>query len=147
MRILRHDILPMAKSKPFQHVRILYDGECPFCAGYVKMARLKSMSGTVELMDARSVPDLTAEHARAGRNIDQGMIVELDDKVYFGGEAMWAINTLLSENWLLKHLSARSILVFVYPAMRAGRNLVLRIRGHEAILAEQKTSSLAKGHS
>lgn len=140
MRISRHDILPMAKSIPFQHVRILYDGECPFCATYVKMARLKAMSQTLELLDARSVPDVIAEHARAGRDIDQGMIVEIDDKIYFGGEAMWAINTLLSENWLLKHLSARSVLLFVYPAMRTGRNLVLRLRGHKPILAEHKPS-------
>ncbi|MEM1391605.1 MAG: DCC1-like thiol-disulfide oxidoreductase family protein, partial [Pseudomonadota bacterium] len=65
----------MPETKRFETVRILYDGECPFCAAYVKMARLKSLSGHVELLDARQHPALVTEHASEGRDIDQGMVV------------------------------------------------------------------------
>lgn len=114
-------------------VRILYDGECPFCANYVSMARLRQRVGEVELIDARTRPDLMEAHKAAGRPIDDGMIVEMEDRVYFGGDAVWAINALLSSNPLLNALSGRALLKFIYPALRFGRNSVLRVMGRKPI--------------
>lgn len=114
-------------------VRVLYDGECPFCANYVAMARLRERVGEVELIDARERPDLVEAHKAAGRPIDEGMIVETPDAVYFGGDAVWAINALLSKNPVLNALSGRAMLKFVYPALRFGRNSVLRLMGRKPI--------------
>lgn len=114
-------------------VRVLYDGECPFCANYVAMARLRERVGEVELIDARERPDLVEAHKAAGRPIDEGMIVETPDAVYFGGDAVWAINALLSNNPLLNALSGRAVLKFVYPALRFGRNTALRALGRKPI--------------
>lgn len=114
-------------------VRVLYDGECPFCANYVAMARLRERVGEVELIDARARPDLVETHKAAGRPIDDGMIVETPDAVYFGGDAVWAINALLSKNPVLNALSGRAMLKFVYPALRFGRNSVLRVMGRKPI--------------
>lgn len=114
-------------------VRVLYDGECPFCANYVAMARLRERVGEVELIDARERPDLVAAHKDAGRPIDEGMIVETPDAVYFGGDAVWAINALLSKNPILNAVSGRAMLKFVYPALRFGRNTALRIMGRKPI--------------
>lgn len=114
-------------------VRVLYDGECPFCANYVAMARLRERAGEVELIDARARPDLVEAHKAAGRPIDEGMIVETQDAVYFGGDAVWAINALLSKNPLLNALSGRAMLKFVYPALRLGRNTALRALGRKPI--------------
>jgi predicted DCC family thiol-disulfide oxidoreductase YuxK len=118
-------------------MRVLYDGECPFCANYVAMARLRERVGEVELIDARTRPDLVAAHKEAGRPIDEGMIVETPDAVYFGGDAVWAINALLSTNPVLNALSGRAMLKFVYPALRFGRNTVLRIMGRKPIDPER----------
>jgi predicted DCC family thiol-disulfide oxidoreductase YuxK len=114
-------------------VRVLYDGECPFCANYVAMARLRERVGEVELIDARGRPDLVAAHKAAGRPIDEGMIVETEEAVYFGGDAVWAINALLSRNPVLNALSGRAMLKFVYPALRFGRNTALRAMGRKPI--------------
>ncbi len=108
-------------------IRVLYDGECPFCANYVALARLRERAGEVELIDARERPDLVEAHKAAGRPIDEGMIVETEDAVYFGGDAVWAINALLSKTPLLNALSGRAMLQFVYPVLRFGRNTALRI--------------------
>lgn len=114
-------------------VRVLYDGECPFCANYVTMARLRERVGEVELIDARTRPDLVQAHKAAGRAIDDGMIVETEDAVYFGGDAVWAINALLSRNPVLNALSGRAMLKFVYPGLRFGRNTALRVLGRKPI--------------
>lgn len=119
--------------KRFDEVSILYDGECPFCAAYVGMARLRALSGEVTLIDARTCPDLVATHAEAGRDIDQGMIVEIDGAIYYGGEAMWAINALLSPNPLMRAFSSKPFLVFVYPALRATRNAAVGLLGKSKI--------------
>ena len=126
----------MPEAKRFETVSILYDGECPFCAAYVKMARLRSLSGQVELLDARQHPSLVAHHASQGREIDQGMIVEIDGVPYFGGEAMWAINALLSPSWFMRLFSSKPFLVFIYPALRAFWNATVKLLGRSMIRAK-----------
>ncbi len=125
----------MPNPKRFESIRILYDGECPFCAAYVSMARLRSLSGAVDLIDARERPDLVSEYAARGMDIDAGMIADLDGTAYFGGEAMWAINALVSRNPLMRLASNRAVLVWIYPALRAVRNATVRLLGHSAIRA------------
>lgn len=113
-------------------IRVLYDGECPFCASYVRMARLRQ-SAEVQLLNARDRPDLVADYAARGFSIDDGMIVDLDGRVYFGWEAVWAINTLASDNALLRRIGHRGLLKVAYPVLRSGRNLTLCLLGRKPI--------------
>ena len=53
-------------------VRILYDGACPFCASYVRYARLKDRVGEVDLVDARQVPDYEHGHVPGAVNVPPG---------------------------------------------------------------------------
>lgn len=120
-------------SKQPEPTRILYDGECPFCKSYVSFARLRKALGTVELIDAREVPDMVADYDARGYPIDGGMIVDTGDQIYYGGDAVWAINTLVGRNPLLKVFSGRTILNWCYPAMRFCRNAVVRLLGKTPI--------------
>jgi predicted DCC family thiol-disulfide oxidoreductase YuxK len=36
-----------------QLLTVIYDGECPFCANYVRLYRLRQLVGRVQLVDAR----------------------------------------------------------------------------------------------
>ena len=112
---------------------VLYDGECPFCNSYVSFARLRDAVGAVELIDAREAPELVAEYASRGYPIDGGMIVDTGENVFYGGDAVWAINTLVGRNPLLKVFSGRTILNWCYPAMRFCRNAVVRLLGKTPI--------------
>ncbi|MAP96298.1 MAG: hypothetical protein CMK07_15240 [Ponticaulis sp.] len=120
----------MSSARPF---RILYDGECPFCQSYVGFARLRKAVGEVELIDAREAPELVADYHERGFPIDEGMIVDTGDVVYFGGDAVWAINSLVSRNPLLKLMSGRKFLKVIYPSLRFGRNSVIRLLGRKPI--------------
>ncbi len=121
-------------SQP-ERTRILYDGECPFCASYVSFARLRDRLGEIDLIDARDVPDMVADYSARGYAIDDGMIVDTGETVYFGGDAVWAINALVSRNPFLNIMSGRRFLKWVYPVLRFGRNSVIRLLGKRPIQA------------
>ena len=109
--------------------RILYDGECPFCQSYVTFANLRKTVGEVELIDARERPDLILHYEALGYLIDEGMIVDAGDEIYYKGDAVWAINTLASSNPALKLMGNWRFVKWSYPFLRGMRNGVNRLRG------------------
>ena len=111
-------------------VRILYDGQCPFCASYVRYAQLQRRVGEVELVDARQAPDLVADYAARGHRIDDSFIVDDGGHVLTGGAAMAFIHGQLAPGWTGLPLVANArLLGAVYPALRAMRNGALRVLG------------------
>lgn len=122
----------MSQPEP---MRVIYDGECPFCSAYVTFAQLRKNVGEIELIDGRDVPDMIEAYASQGYDIDTGMIVELDGQIYHGGDAVWAINSLLSKNPVLKFMGHRRFVRWIYPALRAGRNAAIRLLGRKPIRA------------
>ena len=113
--------------------RVLYDGDCPFCRSYVTFARLRETVGEVELIDARQRTDLTLYYEGLGYLIDDGMIVDTGEEVYYKGDAVWAINSLASTNPVLRLMENRRYVKWVYPCLRAMRNGVNRLRGVRSI--------------
>jgi predicted DCC family thiol-disulfide oxidoreductase YuxK len=122
---------------------IVYDGECPFCAAYVRMTRLRDSAGTVALVNARSAtqdgghPVLTEIRER-GLDLDRGMVVQMDGRLYHGDAAMTALALMTTPagafNRLMRALFRRPGLArVIYPPMVAGRNLTLRLLGRRPI--------------
>ena len=112
---------------------IVYDGDCPFCSAYVGMARLKKAVGTPTLVNARERPDLVEALARSGISLDEGMAVYYQGKTYAGGEAMHALALLTTPVGVANRLTAALLgrggfAIWVYPMLRGGRNLLLRLR-------------------
>jgi len=116
-------------------IRIIYDGECPFCASYVRLQRLRS-EYSVELIDARESNPLVADLQAQGIDFDEGMVVMIGDDLAHGADAMHQLSLLASEagvvrriaNWLFSSpVRSRTL----YPILRMGRNLVLRILGRK----------------
>ena len=119
-------------------VWIVYDGACPFCAAYVRMVRLKRAAGEVRLVDAREGGPVVAEALERGFDLDQGMAMKIGGRFYHGGEVMNMIAMMSGDSGLLNRLHAW---VFrspararvLYPPLRAGRNLALRLLGHKPL--------------
>ena len=119
-------------------LQIVYDGECPFCTGYVRMLRLREAAGTVELIDARSDHPLVREIVRAGIDLDEGMVVKLGQRLYHGGDCLHVLALLSTRTGLFNRAMAalfRSATLSraLYPTLRAGRNAALRILGRKPI--------------
>lgn len=121
---------PMSSSTNY----LLYDGECPFCSAYVRMQRLRETSINLRLLDARENPALVLEHARSGRDINEGMILRIGDTVDFGGDVMFKLALMSGDSrgfnrffaWVF---SNRWLAHVLYPVLRAGRNTTLRVLG------------------
>lgn len=106
-------------------LKIFYDGECPFCARYVVMLRLKK-TGSVQLVDLRSALPIRLELEAAGFDLDQGMVVEDGGHRYSGADAVAYLAALSTNSDLLNRinrmlLSRAGVARLVYPLMRSGR--------------------------
>ncbi|MEL6220172.1 MAG: DCC1-like thiol-disulfide oxidoreductase family protein [Pseudomonadota bacterium] len=117
---------------------ILYDGECPFCAAFVKLVRLREAVGGLRLVNARDGgPEV--ERARAlGFDLDEGMVLHLDGQDYHGADCLNRLALLSTGSGVFNRLSAllfRSgwVARVSYPVLRAGRNLTLRLLGRTKI--------------
>lgn len=114
-------------------LEIFYDGDCPLCRNYVQMLRLREAAGSVVLIDARGADPRLADLRQAGCDLNVGMVVRRDGQIWHGAEAVRLLSDMSSGGlmaWLLRD-SRRAALI--YPVLRAGRNLLLRILGRKPI--------------
>lgn len=115
-------------------IRVVYDGECPFCVAYTKYTRLKERHGEVELINAREHPALMADYAARGHEVDESFIVEVEGEILTHGAAMTYIHSQLAPKWTgLPFIANAKLLNMVYPALRGTRNLTLRLLGRRQI--------------
>ena len=117
---------------------LLYDGECPFCSRYVRHVRLREAIGPITLANAREHAALVDEVRRLGFDVDTGMVLKLDGNYYHGADCIHALALLTTPSggfnrlnaWMFRSATAARLL---YPVLRAGRNLTLRLLGRTGV--------------
>lgn len=117
---------------------IVYDGECPFCSRFVAWQRLRQSVGPVSLQDARENGALARALWAAGYDLDNGMVLIWNDQIFYGDECVHRLALLSSGSGLFNKMNAwafRSpgVARLVYPLMRTGRNLTLRLLGRRKL--------------
>jgi len=127
-------------------ISIYYDGDCPFCAKYVTLMRLKETVGVVELVDLRENKNSRYELISEGYNLDKGFVVEMNGNRVGGADAMNQLALLSTPsdafNRLNKTLfSMGPIASLLYPFLRAGRWIVLFLLGRDQIGTDGKGST------
>lgn len=115
-----------------QKLLIVYDGACPFCTAYVALLRLRE-SMQVELLSARSTDQRINEFLALGYRLDDGMLLQIDDSIYVGAEAMHQLAIISNRNGIVNRMqrfvfSRKWLAQLLYPLLRSGRRLVLLIR-------------------
>ena len=63
-----------------QDILLVYDGDCPACNYYSKLARIRKSVGQLILVDAREGGPVMDEITAAGLDIDQGMVLKVGDR-------------------------------------------------------------------
>ncbi|ETX13283.1 hypothetical protein OCH239_12305 [Roseivivax halodurans JCM 10272] len=126
-------------------MEIVYDGECPFCASWVRMVRLRERVGAVELVDARSGDPRPAMLAEAGYDLDRGMIVRWRGQVFHGDAALHLMAVQSGPGGVANSLQRRvfsspRIAAAVYPWLVRGRWLALRMMGRGPIKVQREKS-------
>ncbi|MEM8551515.1 MAG: DCC1-like thiol-disulfide oxidoreductase family protein [Pseudomonadota bacterium] len=121
-------------------IEVLYDGECPFCARFADMVAIRRNGGDVQLVNAREVPERVRALAERGVSIDDGMVVTMGGREYFGPDAMTALAQAADDGGVFSRLNrwvfgARWRARLFYPPMVLGRKLVLRMMGRRPIVS------------
>ncbi len=112
---------------------LLYDGECPACSAYVALSRLRQLYPDLAVISARDTPGLVAELRQAGYEINEGMVLSLDGRLYFGPGATRMIAVLGRASpsvWrraLLASIGTAPWARPVYPWLNRARQLLLRL--------------------
>ena len=117
---------------------IVYDGDCVFCSQYVRFLRLKKAVGPVQLVSAREAHPAVDHVKSRGVDLDQEMALILGGEIYSGADCMNRLALMSTGagafNALMAKVFARpAVARALYPVLRAGRNLTLRLFGRRQI--------------
>lgn len=124
---------------------VYYDGECPFCARYVSLLRLREAIGPVNLVNVRDDLSILDELQKQGFNLDRGMVVDISGKRLGGADAVNQLALLSTPSTLFNRLnkwimSIPFLAVLLYPILRMGRWCALFFMGREQISAGDEGS-------
>lgn len=117
---------------------LVYDTQCPLCQMYCTMVRIRESFGELGLHDARQGGALVDQITARGWDIDQGMVLKLDQVLYYGADAIHALSLISSRSGLFNRFN---YLIFkrplwaklFYPVLRSCRNILLKILGRSKI--------------
>ncbi|KQV79140.1 hypothetical protein ASD15_21015 [Massilia sp. Root351] len=117
---------------------IVYDGECPFCSNYVQVLALREAAGPVRLVDARSDAALAARLRRGGYDLNEGMVALYGGGVYYGADCVHLLALLSTSPGVFNRVNSavfrsRTLSRLLYPVLRCGRNLTLKLLGRRKL--------------
>lgn len=115
-----------------QDILLIYDKECPACSYYCNLARIRESVGKLVLVNARDGGPVMDEITAAGLDIDQGMVLKVGDKLYYGADAIHTLSLLGTRSGVFNRLAyllfrSGTLSAVIYPVLRSCRNLLLKI--------------------
>ena len=121
-----------------EEILLIYDKECPACNNYCQLVRIRNDVGELKIVDAREDGPILQEITDMGLDIDQGMVLKMGDKIYYGSDAIHALALISSRSWLFNRINywlfkSKILSYILYPVLRFCRNLLLKILGKTKI--------------
>jgi predicted DCC family thiol-disulfide oxidoreductase YuxK len=119
-------------------VLLIYDKQCPACDYYCNIVRIRESVGELILIDARDGGPIMEEITSRGLDIDQGMVVKVGAELYYASEAIHVLALMGTNKGLFNRMAywafrSKAVSRILYPALRACRNLLLKILGKTKI--------------
>jgi predicted DCC family thiol-disulfide oxidoreductase YuxK len=123
-------------NPPVDDVTLIYDGECPVCTAY--SCNVDAGPARLNRINARSSNPEVRKAIEAGIDLDDGMVVLHQGRLYHGAEAMHRMALLSPKSGLRNRLNRLmfgnlAVARATYPFLRAGRNALLRLLGRKKI--------------
>lgn len=116
---------------------LLYDGACPICNTFAGAA---TKAGQVMGVDARASSALRDQATAAGLDLDVGIVVAQQGKLYYGAQAVHFLAKLAHTGkkpaWLrvlYLPFKSRRLAALLYPLLVKIRRLLLWVQGKELI--------------
>ena len=123
-------------SRP--EILLVYDKECPACNTYCQIIRIRETVGDLKIIDARKNSGVMDEITKSGLDIDRGMVLKMEEQLYYGSDAMHALALISSRSGLLNRINywmfkSKSVSSWLYPVLRLFRDLLLKMPGKTKI--------------
>ena len=114
-----------------EEILLIYDKECSACNNYCQMVQIKETVGDLKIINARDSSDVMQEITDADLDIDQGMVLKLGDKLYYGSDAIHALALMNSRSGMFNRVNywmfkSERVSKLLYPMLRSFRNLLLK---------------------
>lgn len=121
-----------------QDIQLLYDRQCPACDVYCRLVDVAPEEGRLVRLDAREPGEVLDEVTALGLDIDEGMVLKVDDRLYYGADAISELARRSSRTGLFNRLTSLlfrspSVARVLYPVLKAMRNLLLKLLGRTRI--------------
>lgn len=123
---------------PGKKILLVYDQECPACDSYCQIVRIRRDIGDLRIVNAREDSLVLEEITQMGLDIDQGMVLKMEDHLYYGSDAIHMLGLLSSRSGLFNRINfwifkSKRRAHFLYPILRACRNILLKLLGKTKI--------------
>ncbi len=117
---------------------LVYDKQCPVCDFYCEHVSVEESAGRLVRIDARDPSDIMAEITTRGLDIDEGMVLKAGGQLYYGADAIHELARLSSRKGFFNRLAhwtfrSKPVARVLYPIMKFGRNLLLKMLGRTRI--------------
>jgi predicted DCC family thiol-disulfide oxidoreductase YuxK len=117
-----------------EEILLVYDKECPACDNYCRVVRIRQDVGDLKIVDAREASTVMREITAEGLDIDQGMVLKMGGRLYYGSDAIHALALISSRSGLFNRINywifnSRVLSAFLYPILCSLRNLLLKLLG------------------
>ena len=115
-----------------KNIELVYDRECPICEFYCRRIDVDTSAGQLLRIDARDDSEIMQEITRIGLDIDDGMVVKVDEQIYYGSDAIHKLALLSSRKGFFNAMACSvfrwpKVARVFYPVLVACRNLLLKI--------------------
>lgn len=115
-----------------REILLVYDRQCPACDAFCRLVRIRETVGELRLVDARAGGPAMDEITRRGLDIDEGMVLIMDDALYYGADAIHALALIGTRSGVFNRVNhwifrSRRRARLLYPILRSMRNLLLKI--------------------
>lgn len=121
-----------------EEILLVYDKECPACNNYCQVVRIREDVGELRIVDARLDSAVLKEITSEGLDIDQGMVLKMAGRLYYGADAIHVLALIGSRSGFFNKLNywvfkSKTISKALYPVLRFARNLLLKLLGKTKI--------------
>lgn len=126
----------MNSEQPKEDIWFVYDGECPLCQMGARYYQLRAAVGKLITVDARTehAHPVMQEIKQAGWDMNDGMVIKYQQKLYQGSDALVLMARLGAEDDIFNRINHRlfaseSISKMAYPWMKAMRSVLITLKG------------------
>ncbi len=121
-----------------KEILLVYDKECPVCDMYCQLVKIQNNNNEFKIIDAREKNEVMEEITAQGFDIDEGMILKMKGKLYYGSNAIHALAMISNRSDIFNRLNywifrSETISNGFYPILRFCRGLLLKFLGKTRI--------------